>query len=486
MKSPCSFTEPQHSHELRSALRYGLLPLAIAISLAAPALLFTTREMLPFAASLYGLILLPASLASAVAVYVAWRLRPSRQRSWLTASLTVLAMQAIAIAVVQLSATGHERGQDSWMRLNDLLAVVVIAGCCAVGARREIAYDPFSVGLTAGAILGVVRVVTVTQLPDTSMGVGTLAVLEVCFLAVLFVAAFAVARQHGLRRDIRVQLIVAGAMIGLGQYVAAYLPSNAGTAVTVLLLDSAGGVLVTHAALGMLRRTLTADRHNVAQLEERFWQAEEGARQSRAQLHEINATLAGISSASRLIRDGLTTGERRRRLEEMMDDELARLGRLLAGEAAHTVRPAPVAVDDLVATVVTAHEARGHTVQWCPTGAEVIGRRDDVYEVLNILLDNAAKHGAGAATVEITEDAHGVEIAVRDEGAGIAPGVDIFAWGQRGPASRGQGIGLHIARELMEKQGGYLRLRPTAEPGATFVLGLPTVKERVRDASAHV
>lgn len=477
--------EPE-SHEEPSAPGSGLLTLAIAVSVMAVALLVAKREMLPFAASLYGLILLPASLASAVAVYGAWRIRPSRHRSWLAASLTILAAQAVAIAVTQIAADGHDRGQDGWARLNDLLAVVVIAACCAIGTRRELNADPFSIGVTLGTALGILRVATVTQLPALPMGPGTLAVLEVCFLAVLFVAALAVGRQHGLRKDVRIQLIVAGAMIGVGQYVAAYMPRTGASAVMVLFLDGGGGVVVTYAALGMLRRSLTADRNDLADLELRFWRAEEGVRQSRAQLHEVNATLAGISSASRLIRDGLTSGERRRRLEEMMDEELARLARLLAGDSQHLMGSVRVSVDDLVATVVTAHDARGHMVRWRPTGAEVIGRRDDVYEVLNILLDNAVKHGAGPATVEITEEHDGVEITVRDQGCGIAPGVDVFAWGERGPASMGQGIGLHIARELMEKQGGYLRLQSSEGAGATFVLGLPTAKERVGDSSAHV
>lgn len=461
-------------------------------------MLITKPQMVPFAASLYGLILLPALLASAVAVYVAWRIRPSRHRGWLTATLTVLAMQAVAIAVIELSATGRAHqsapgtAQQSWSRLSDLLVVVVVVGCCAVGAHADLRPDPFSVGLIAGTALAAVRVATVTLLPEMPIGPRALAFLEFCFLAVVFVAALAVGRQHGLRRDIRIQLVVAGAMIGTAQYAAAYLPGGESSAVAVLLLEGVGGVLVTHAALGMLRRTVTADRRNLAELEERFWRAEQGARLSRAQLHEVNATLAGISSASRLIRDGLTSDERRRRLEEMMDLELARLGRLLAGEpggAEYAVRAARVAVDDLLDTLVTAHEARGHAVRWTPTGAELVGRRDDVHEVLSILLDNAAKHGGDGATVTLTEHDRVVEIEVHDDGPGVIPGVDVFAWGQRGPRSEGQGIGLHIARELMENQGGYLRLRPTAGPGATFVVGLPAAasigRERVGDAGAR-
>lgn len=477
MKSPCSYDESSR------ALRSGLLPLAAVIGTAALTLLVTKREMLPFAASLSGLILLPAALTAAVAVYAAWRLRPSVQRSWLTAALTILALQALAISVVQLSTTGHARGQQTWSRLSDLLVMIVIAGYCTAGLKGQPRRDPLSIGFLAGTALAVVRVVTVTQLPGGRLDTSALVGLEACFLALMAVAVLCVSRHHGLRRGSRVQLLIAGAMVGAGQYVAAYLPAGEAAAFAVLLLDSVGAVVAAHAALGMLRRTLIQDRDRVAQLEERFWMAEEGVRSSRARLHEVNATLAGISSASRMLRGGLTSVERRQRLQEMMDEELARLTRLLAGKE-HLIRPVPV--DDLVSTLAVAHEARGHAVRWEQSGAVMLGRRDDVHEVLNILLDNAAKHGSGAATVTVTEVVDGVEIEVRDEGPGVAPDVDVFVWGHRGPRSHGQGIGLCIARELMEAQGGYLRLRPSTGTGtgATFVLGLPTAKEWARDAVA--
>jgi signal transduction histidine kinase len=49
----------------------------------------------------------------------------------------------------------------------------------------------------------------------------------------------------------------------------------------------------------------------------------------------------------------------------------------------------------------------------------------------------------------------------------------VFDWGARGSRSSGQGIGLHIAHELMQRQGGYLEIRDGRRGGATFVLGLP-------------
>jgi K+-sensing histidine kinase KdpD len=49
----------------------------------------------------------------------------------------------------------------------------------------------------------------------------------------------------------------------------------------------------------------------------------------------------------------------------------------------------------------------------------------------------------------------------------------MFEWGARGPASTGQGIGLHVAHRLMNEQHGYLRVVNRPRGGATFLVGLP-------------
>nr|WP_241248405.1 ATP-binding protein [Nocardioides sp. KC13] len=105
-----------------------------------------------------------------------------------------------------------------------------------------------------------------------------------------------------------------------------------------------------------------------------------------------------------------------------------------------------------------------------------LGDSDQVTEALNVLLDNAADHGSGSVRIEVRAAGPGdtsVEIAVTDDGPGVAPELRrrIFARGVSRPGSTGQGIGLHAARDLMERQGGYLELE-TGEH-TTFVLGIP-------------
>jgi signal transduction histidine kinase len=100
---------------------------------------------------------------------------------------------------------------------------------------------------------------------------------------------------------------------------------------------------------------------------------------------------------------------------------------------------------------------------------------DAVAEIVHVLLDNATRHGGPHVEITATVDRPFVRIVVHDDGAGVEPALRsrVFDWGERGPHSRGMGIGLHIAHELAVRQGGYLRLEPRPDGGATFALGLP-------------
>jgi signal transduction histidine kinase len=98
-----------------------------------------------------------------------------------------------------------------------------------------------------------------------------------------------------------------------------------------------------------------------------------------------------------------------------------------------------------------------------------------VGQVLDVLLDNALRHGRGDVRVEARADARAAVLAVTDEGAGIGE-QDVDRIFERG-ASRtgGTGIGLHLARALAEADGGVLQVVPAAS--TRFELRM-----RVRDA----
>lgn len=95
-----------------------------------------------------------------------------------------------------------------------------------------------------------------------------------------------------------------------------------------------------------------------------------------------------------------------------------------------------------------------------------------VRQVLNVLLDNALRHGRGAVTVVARDAGDALAIDVTDEGStaeriDTAPSADHVT---RRP-NAGTGIGLHLARDLALSQGGRL-VHATTSP-TRFTVYLP-------------
>jgi signal transduction histidine kinase len=94
-----------------------------------------------------------------------------------------------------------------------------------------------------------------------------------------------------------------------------------------------------------------------------------------------------------------------------------------------------------------------------------------VAQILDVLVDNATRHGAGAVTVRARAAPGGLAVEVADQGPGVAGSPEaVFA--RRGEASSTRGIGLALARSLAEAEGGRLLLQH-AGPGPVFTLLLP-------------
>jgi signal transduction histidine kinase len=107
-------------------------------------------------------------------------------------------------------------------------------------------------------------------------------------------------------------------------------------------------------------------------------------------------------------------------------------------------------------------------------------------QVLRNLLDNAVKYGLSGGWVGISavrQDGH-IEIRVADRGPGIPADEQpqIFDEFFRGGKAiddqiHGTGLGLTLARRIVEDHGGAIRVQDHAEGGAEFVVSLPIEKE---------
>lgn len=94
-----------------------------------------------------------------------------------------------------------------------------------------------------------------------------------------------------------------------------------------------------------------------------------------------------------------------------------------------------------------------------------------VRQILDVLVDNALRHGAGAINVAARPASAGVMVEVGDEGPGVTGDPESVFERRVSPAG-GTGIGLALARSLAEAEGGRLVLR-NAGHHPVFVLVLP-------------
>ena len=92
-------------------------------------------------------------------------------------------------------------------------------------------------------------------------------------------------------------------------------------------------------------------------------------------------------------------------------------------------------------------------------------------QVLDVLIDNARKHGRGTITVEVRDADTHLEVVVGDEGTAQL-GPEVFRRGVSTGSGGSEGIGLAVAAELAEVCGGHLSLDTTSST-TRFVLWLP-------------
>ncbi|MGR3379349.1 sensor histidine kinase [Salipiger abyssi] len=190
--------------------------------------------------------------------------------------------------------------------------------------------------------------------------------------------------------------------------------------------------------------------------------------------HELRTPLTVILMEAQLGRQGddpapafATIEARAQRLNRRIDD-LLRIARSETGQLA--LETAPVALADLLAEAVAetrAELSNAGMVLEAPDAAPltVTGDRNWLRQVVVGLIRNAIRHAraGGRLRLELREDGGFGEIVLTDNGPGIAAEdqariFDRFAQGGGGNA-QGFGLGLALARWVIEEQGGSIALQ---------------------------
>jgi PAS domain S-box-containing protein len=243
-------------------------------------------------------------------------------------------------------------------------------------------------------------------------------------------------------------------------------------------------------------RDVTALREALRSLEERAGELE----RSNAELaefayvasHDLSEPLRTITAYLRLLR--------RRHADELPADADGYVGRAIDGaERLHALiddlltysrvgrserATEPVDVEGIVATIAASAAATREpapVIEWdrLPT---VAGEKRALTQVLQNLISNALKFVPDGTVPEVHVSAafevDAWRIAVDDNGIGIEPGQEerIFGMFQRvhtREAFPGTGIGLAIARKVVEGHGGRIWAEPRAEGGTRMAFTLP-------------
>lgn len=213
--------------------------------------------------------------------------------------------------------------------------------------------------------------------------------------------------------------------------------------------------------------------------------------------HEIRTPLATLEAHIDGLEDGVLSASPA--TYEVMRGQVHRLRRLAsdvrlaaqAQEHAVDLDLQEISVPELTRAACALYEPRyqdkGVTLRdTCVHSGRVRVDRDRMLQVLGNLLDNALRHTSppGSVTLACTGAGEYVEITVTDTGAGIDPAdLDrIFGRFQRLDQAReadsaGSGLGLTIARALVQNQGGDLTAHSAgAGSGSTFTIRLPLAR----------
>jgi signal transduction histidine kinase len=177
------------------------------------------------------------------------------------------------------------------------------------------------------------------------------------------------------------------------------------------------------------------------------------------------------------------------RLKHLLED-LLDLGRLEAGIS--PLKTQAVSLRELLDHSLRAIESRllVKNVAASVSGpdAVVLADPERMQQALLAILDNAIKHSQAQSAISLRIDpgAEWARVSICDQGPGIAPAdlpriFDAFFVGDESRTGAGAGLGLAIARRIVEAHGGSIEAATPTGGGAEFTITLPLARSNVSD-----
>ena len=402
-----------------------------------------------------------------------------RRRPWLLAGVAVAGLVAATLLAADASMGASEAGVlMGWALGSAALAAVVAAVLLRVLRHASLALQ------ASVAALAPVLAVTVALL-----GTGATMFISAHDLRALLVVTVA-AGTVGLVTALALGQRVASASQRLGNLAQRIGDADAGAPG----MDVGGP-----SELVGLSADLEAALARLAESRAQAAAAEDSRRQLVAWVsHDLRTPLSGIRAMVEALEDGVVTdpetvsryyrpmGRETDRLAGLVDD-LFELSRIQAGALHLELETIPLdeLVSDAVAGVSIAATTKGvHLRGEVATPTPVLQLSiPEMARVVRNLLDNAIRHTPRGGTVwveaALDDDRAAALVSVRD-GCGGIPGPDlprVFELAYRGDAARtpgdgGAGLGLAVARGLVEAHHGEISVRNEG-PGCRFTIRLP-------------
>ena len=219
--------------------------------------------------------------------------------------------------------------------------------------------------------------------------------------------------------------------------------------------------------------------------------------------HELRNPLTPIRIAAGMLHDARTDPAQVAQLHDIIDEQVVHMNRLVndlldvarIGTGMLRLDLGTVELAPLLGLVVDACRPAMDTIrqqlkmQLPASPAVVHGDPVHLVQVFGNLLDNTSKYTpeGGRITIEVEARDQAVAITISDSGIGIAadalPHVfDLFVQGTRASAhpNRGLGIGLAVALDLVEAQGGTIVASSAGvDRGSQFVVMLPAIDRQL-------
>jgi len=129
----------------------------------------------------------------------------------------------------------------------------------------------------------------------------------------------------------------------------------------------------------------------------------------------------------------------------------------------NNMRAGPVPLDHVVLQQVVEWEpafgkVNRRIVATGTRGLVALATHNGLSQVLATLLENSLTHGGGKVTVSTRSTGISLVVEVTDEGPGVPPELGARIFERAVSGRRSTGLGLAVARELAESEGGRLEL----------------------------